>query len=294
MDISEALQDYEDYGQDVVSASYEYFENNLKKFMQLLEPSEPLGQLADQLLPAVDFDNWYATCLQTVGSMAGSGRIDWPPDRRERVALQRELLKRMADARIDWLDYCNHFAYAGSPLDLNVQKLKEQLFRPFHRDFARVLGDATRPATPTSSHGALATAPLSIFIDPSRLSDLRTLKVTGHDLTRLVRLCEELNACWQVGAYYAVIMLTRAIIDHVPPLFGCKSFAEVANNYAGSKSFKESMNHLERGARSIADQHLHVQIRAVESLPNATQVNFSQSLDLLLAEIIRRHKSTGP
>jgi len=294
MEISEALRDYKDYSEDVLNSSYDHFENDLKKFMQLLEPSEPLGQLADQLLPAVDFDNWYATRLQTVGGSVGSGRIDWPPDRRERVALQRELLKRMADARIAWLDYCNHFAYAGSAFDANVQKLKAQLFRPFHRDFAHVLEDGPGPVTPPSSHGALATAPLSIFIDPSRLSDLRTLKVTGHDLTRLVRLCEELNACWQVGAYYAVIMLTRAIIDHVPPLFGCKSFAEVANNYAGSKSFKESMNHLERGARSIADQHLHVQIRAVESLPNATQVNFSQSLDLLLAEIIRRHKSTGP
>jgi hypothetical protein len=107
-------------------------------------------------------------------------------------------------------------------------------------------------------------------------------------------LCEELNACYQVSAYHAVIMLTRAILDHVPPLFGCKNFAEVANNYAGMKSFKQSMEHLQGGARNIADLHLHGQVRAAESLPNATQVNFSPYLDLLLAEIVRRHKVTNP
>ncbi len=134
---------------------------------------------------------------------------------------------------------------------------------------------------------------IPMLIDTARLSEVRTLQGTRYDLTRLVQLCEGLNACYQVGAYHAVIMLTRAILDHVPPLFGCKSFTEVANSYAGTRSFKQSMDHLQGGARNIADQHLHSQIRAVESLPNATQVNFSQHLDLLLAEIVRLHKVTS-
>jgi hypothetical protein len=294
MDISAVLRDYTDYGQDVVNSSYEYFENNLKKFMQLLESSEPLGQLADQLLPAVDFDNWYDACLQTVGSMTGSGIIDWPVARRERVALQRELLKRMADDRIPWLDFCDHFANGGPALDTNIQKLKEQLFRPFHRDFARALEAGIAPGTSTASSGAPTATPIPMLIDEARLSEVRALKVAGYDLARLVQLCEEINACYQVGAYHAVIMLTRAILDHVPPLFGCKNFAEVANNYAGAKSFKQSMAHLQGGARNIADLHLHGRVREVESLPNATQVNFSQYLDLLLAEIVRHCKVTTP
>src|SRR5215471_3657857 len=100
MDNSAVWQDYKDYGEDVANSSYEYFENYLKKFIQLLEPSEPLGQLADQILPTVDFDPWYAARLPTGRSMSGSGIIDWPRDRRECVALQRELLKRIADGRI--------------------------------------------------------------------------------------------------------------------------------------------------------------------------------------------------
>jgi len=47
------------------------------------------------------------------------------------------------------------------------------------------------------------------------------------------------------------------------------------------------MAHLENSARRIADAHLHTQIRARETLPTATQVNFSNDLDVLLAEIVR-------
>ena len=82
-------------------------------------------------------------------------------------------------------------------------------------------------------------------------------------------------------------MLVRAIIDHVPPIFNCKNFSEVGNNYAGSKSFKDAMIHLDKSSRKIADQYLHGQIRSSEVLPNATQVNFSTDLDFLLGEIVR-------
>lgn len=47
-------------------------------------------------------------------------------------------------------------------------------------------------------------------------------------------------------------MLTRGLLDHVPPLFGRSSFAEVANNYSGGgRSFKETMHHLENSARKV-------------------------------------------
>jgi hypothetical protein len=47
-------------------------------------------------------------------------------------------------------------------------------------------------------------------------------------------------------------MLTRAILDHVPPVFGVNTFAEVAINHGG-RSLKEAMSHLENGSRKIAD-----------------------------------------
>jgi hypothetical protein len=82
-------------------------------------------------------------------------------------------------------------------------------------------------------------------------------------------------------------MLTRALLDHVPPLLGVTSFAQVANNYSGARSFKEAMERLEKAARKVADSHLHLPIRAKETLPVPQQVNFAAEVDLLLSEIVR-------
>ena len=125
------------------------------------------------------------------------------------------------------------------------------------------------------------------YIDKSRLQELINITATRFDLSRLMEILEELNICYKNHCYISVITLTRALLDHVPPIFSCKSFSEVTNNVAGSKSFKESMKHLEDSSRKIADQHLHTQVRKRESLPNRTQVNFSNDIDVLLSELVR-------
>lgn len=132
------------------------------------------------------------------------------------------------------------------------------------------------------------------FVDSIRLKALRKSRNPNFDLAKLIRLCEELNICSKSGCLVASIMLTRAIIDHVPPIFGYSKFGDVANQYpTGSKSFKDSMFHLDNSSRKIADQHLHCHIRKDESLPSLTQVNFSNDLDVLLAEIVRILKSSS-
>jgi hypothetical protein len=138
-------------------------------------------------------------------------------------------------------------------------------------------GDAGQPAPPAF-----------VYVDESRIADLRAIESGDFDFRKLIALCEELNQCYRSQCYHAVAALTRALIDHVPPLFGMRSFSEVANNYGGSRSFKASMQQLETAARSVADQHLHTQIRNSEVLPTRVQVDFSQIVDVLLAEIIRR------
>jgi hypothetical protein len=126
------------------------------------------------------------------------------------------------------------------------------------------------------------------LISESRLAELRELKSPDFDFRKLIRLCEELNTAFQEESYFATAMLTRSLLDHVPPVFGFKTFSEVANNYAGGgRSFKETMQHLESAARKVADAHLHMPIRKSETLPTAQQVNCGQQLDMLLSEIVR-------
>jgi hypothetical protein len=143
--------------------------------------------------------------------------------------------------------------------------------------------DSAQSALPTG------TQPL-LLIAESRVDELRNLTSNQFDFKKLIRLCEEINSSFINGNYFATAMLIRTLLDHVPPLFGMNSFSEVANNYGGGKSFqsfKGTMQHLQTTARSVADGHLHQQIRKSETLPTAQQVNCAQQLDTLLAEIVR-------
>lgn len=129
--------------------------------------------------------------------------------------------------------------------------------------------------------------PSENFVDAERILALRRIVANKFDCARLVTMLDELNAAYRTGCYISCVVLVRALLNHIPPIFECKSFAEVANNYVGSgKSFRESMLHLEQASRKIADSHLHLQIRAKESLPTKMQVEFRADVDVLLAEII--------
>ena len=125
------------------------------------------------------------------------------------------------------------------------------------------------------------------FVSQNRIDELKSIENTSFDLCRLIRLCEEINIALKKEGFLTVAILTRSIIDHIPPIFGVKNFNEVANNYNSTKSFKDSMNNLNNSTRKIADSFLHTHIRNREVLPNYVQINCSQDLDVLLAEIYR-------
>jgi predicted RNA-binding protein len=128
------------------------------------------------------------------------------------------------------------------------------------------------------------------YVSPTRISDLKLIKKSSFDLSKLIRLAEELNTCFSNECYFACGALVRSILDHVPPIFGKKNFDEVTNNYSPpgrSKSFKESMEHLNKSMRKISDKIVHSQITASETLPNEMQVDCKRDLDVLLEEIVR-------
>jgi hypothetical protein len=141
--------------------------------------------------------------------------------------------------------------------------------------------------TADQPQGIKLSAPSREYIHQDRMKELREISSDKFDLCKLLRLCEELNDCYRANSVFSIIMLTRALIDHVPPVFGFKTFSEVVNNYGGTKSFKESIDRLNSSSRKIADQHLHSPIRKSESIPTMNQVDFSNDIDVLLAEEYR-------
>lgn len=125
------------------------------------------------------------------------------------------------------------------------------------------------------------------YVALNRIEELKSVNKKLWNLSKLIRLCEELNDNWQSSNFFSVIALLRTILHHVPPIFGFRNFEEVANNYSGGRSFKRVMKRLFDLSKNIGDLHLHGQVQKKDALPNDRQVDFSNDLDLLLCEIIK-------
>lgn len=132
-------------------------------------------------------------------------------------------------------------------------------------------------------------AETATYVAKSRIDELTGLSSDNWDYGKLIELCRELNVAYANSCVYSAGMLVRAILDHVPPVFGVVNFEQVIANY-GSKSFKGSMRHLNALSRDISNGFLHSQIRQSESLPNPQQVEFLGLIDALLSEIVRIEK----
>jgi len=187
-------------------------------------------------------------------------------------------------------DFWNYIRRAFRKYSERSQYIEAQLL-PIERQFRpeRQQAPGVRPPEVRIEYSPIQPAALGVhrFVSERRITELRAIASSAFDLRKLIRLCEELNVAYTGGALLATAMLTRAILDHVPPLFKVATFSEVANNYSGTRSFKETMKRLEEAARKIADGHLHGQIRTKETLPEPQQVNFAAEVDVLLAEVVR-------
>ncbi|WP_111309765.1 hypothetical protein [Confluentibacter sediminis] len=127
------------------------------------------------------------------------------------------------------------------------------------------------------------------YISQQRINELSSIKSELFDLSKLIALCNEININYSKKNFYSIAILIRVIMDHVPPIFGKRTFNEVANNIS-SKSLKKNFINLQNSMRNIADGFLHKGIRNREVLPSETQVDFKADLDTLLSEVIRLMK----
>ncbi|MBL7851614.1 MAG: hypothetical protein JNN04_11985 [Cyclobacteriaceae bacterium] len=145
--------------------------------------------------------------------------------------------------------------------------------RPFFRRPSQFTTTGTFPTISTS------------FINESRIAALENLSNDRFDISKLIRLCDELNVCYGNDCHYAMLALVRTLIDHVPPIFGKTTFAQVTTD-CGSRNFKRAMAHLDNTSRTIANEAMHSPISEKEILVNEQTVNFSQDIDYLLTEIV--------
>jgi heat shock protein HspQ len=134
---------------------------------------------------------------------------------------------------------------------------------------------------------AMVSSHTSDFIDPGLVSKIRSIESSRFNLSKLVRFAEELNENYRRANYLSCALLIRAIVNHVPPLFGCSAFSQVV---AGSgRSVKAILNVLEEGARDIGDLHSHETVDRYSAPPTKNQIEpYKPSVEILFREIERR------
>lgn len=285
--VYEALEELRAYHEDLQRASHSTFEGVLARYVALFKAGSVLGLIADRELPHVDYESWWRDVRATVGGMIGSGTLTWPLERPARVALQRELLLHMAAGEPDVMTFNYHFFHASNRFDDQIREFTSQVIEPFHRDFATLLNPALQEERAAAT-SAIAPSVLQIppgFIARNRIGRFRELdRVCGFDLRKLIQLCEELNLAFAKSSWFSVAFLTRAVLDHIPPAFGQRTFAQVVAGESG-RSIKAAASSLDEFARKVADEHLHSGLREHDSLPNEIQIFAAPALDLVLGEV---------
>jgi hypothetical protein len=122
---------------DFEAAGYQSAENVLRRLVECFH-RDPLRAIAISMLPAVDFDAWWQAASSTRGGRVGSGSLNWPTDRAERVSIQLRLLEAMTGSQIDLTDFALDFCYASSRYDDNLFQFSQRVLRPFLRDFVEL------------------------------------------------------------------------------------------------------------------------------------------------------------
>ncbi|MEV6051892.1 hypothetical protein [Streptomyces sp. NPDC052107] len=92
----------------------------------------------------------------------------------------------------------------------------------------------------------------------------------------------ELNACFRDGHAYACHALVRAIIDHVPPILGQKSFQAVASNYAWPTDADRKYAKKLLEFKNQADDVMHRQIRTSRGVITMHDVPLRAYINALL------------
>lgn len=165
-----------------------------------------------------------------------------------------------------------------------------------HAEIESLLPDI-EAALEQCDEAALATGTSAWIVNPSLIEGLAQTSSSTVDVEFLVKLCKEINSCFAHGNMVATILLMRAVLNYVPPVFGQGTFEQVVANI--SRSLKDSFGHLENGLRKIADFHTHRQIGGGDLYPSAAQVEpYKPQFELLLQQVLAKvhsgsRRSTG-
>ncbi|MGW0692817.1 hypothetical protein [Streptomyces sp. NPDC002738] len=166
--------------------------------------------------------------------------------------------------------------------DVNsVEEYIEITSRIVEEEAARYVHDHAVQFGPLIEEAEPAAPERAPYIDPNLLDDLEdAAKQTTWKVHKLLDLARELNANHVAGHPYASAALVRAILDHIPPVFGYKEYKHLASQHVFAVRRTDGA-HAKKllDFRDIADDALHrpisrsVPVIQMGDLPEPARLN---------------------
>ncbi|WP_189266666.1 hypothetical protein [Streptomyces fuscichromogenes] len=116
---------------------------------------------------------------------------------------------------------------------------------------------------PEESPAPESQPPAPVYVDESLIQELEAKhSTTKWSLNKLIQLLRELNSNYAMENPYSCHMLLRAILDHVPPVFGANNFEQLASSppQAWKQTDKDYLRQL-KNFKPQGHDALHRQIR---------------------------------
>ena len=184
-------------------------------------------------------------------------------------------IKRVGDP--DLSEMVASLDMSSSAFIADAHELRRNLF---------VVIDALKECAEDPSYASTAAAN-GAFLDNDVLLKLKAVENPRLDPRKLVKMCEELNDAYARANYISAVLLLRAIINHVPPIFGAETFSAVVAQ--SGRSVRSILSRLNEDARPIADLHTHVLMQRTEHLPTRNQIEpYKASFEVLIHEVLSR------
>ena len=127
------------------------------------------------------------------------------------------------------------------------------------------------------------------FINEKIIEELENLNNPRFDTIKLLQYLKEVNKSYDEENFLSCILLLRAVLNYIPPVFGHSTFSQVVSQ--SGRSLKDVFSFLEEGLRKIADLHTHRVISSNEYLPTNSEISpYKPQFEILIQEVIIKIK----
>jgi|GEM_PF-4666386 len=124
------------------------------------------------------------------------------------------------------------------------------------------------------------------YVPKEIAGQIKKIKKKGFDVTKLTSLIEELNHNYSMQKPYATLSIIRAIMDHIPPLLGHRSYKTMANSHSWPSENDKKYALILARDKIISHSALHSHIDDKKDLISMNVIPSSLYLNSVLQECV--------